>query len=417
MIKKSVAIFVLLSVAASALNYIIYPLLSRILPPGSYVDITVALSLFTQISTFLSSIIAITIGLSKSGQSGHQKIELLQSFLLKIFFVLASIFLLSSPLIMSWAKTPVLFALPIALMMLFSIPITVVSGYLNGRNKMTKLGLVTLISASCQFIIGLTIAFVSRNGLATMLSMTIAQVLTIFIVYTLFSEEHLPKISAPLKPSSTISRDKNTRKLITYTSLTSLAIMAISVIQIIDLFIVQSLLHADVKFYTDIYVVSRVVFFAGMIFIWPFLGEINISNHKLNRQPLLKLIGYFTVISVTAMGALYFWGDTLTRLLFGTEYSIALIRDIALLSIFFKFCLLIVTAVTLYFVVLRRYIAFWLSLITSLVVFLYSIMLDRQSDISSALSSLDLIVGALAIASIVLLFRTPCRDSATEDVA
>lgn len=405
--KKSVLIFILLSVVASGLNYIIYPLLSRALSSAEYVNITVALSLFTQVSAFLSSILAITISLSKSEQNerANEKIELLQAFLFKLFFVLAAVFLVFSPIIMAKIHTPVLFALPISVMMLLSIPILVISGYLNGKNQMIKLGIITLLSASCQFIIGLTVAVVSRNGLLTMSSMAIAQIVTLIIVYTVFSKDRLPGISKSLKAPFWASRSKQMSKLILYTAATSVAIMAVSLIQIMDLFILQRLEHTNIKFYADIYVISRVVFFAGMIFIWPFLGEISVDSHHFNRKPFLKLISYFTLITLAAIVVLYIFGDQLAHALFGMTYDLQIIREIGILSILYKFFFLIITAVVLYFIVLRSYIAVWIALAASGAIFIFSELINKDTSMFNVLIGLNVIAGILVIASVLLLLR------------
>lgn len=410
MIKKSILLFVILSVIASGLNYIVYPLFSRILAPEEYVNITISLSLFTQVSAFLSSILAITIGLSKSehADNANAKINQLQAFLFKFFLVLAVIFLALSPIIMERVNTPPLFAIPISLMMLLSIPLLVISGYLNGKNQMVKLGLVTVISASSQFTVGLIAAAVSHNGLITMLSMALAQIITLILIYTIFSKDHLPGIRASLQSTSS---PKHIRPLVIYAAATSIAIMAISLVQIADLFVIQQLQTADMKFYADIYVVSRVVFFGGMIFIWPFLGEISIDHHHVNRKPFIKVVSYFTVITLTAIVALYFFGTELAHLLFGANYDLQLIREIGILSVIYKFLLLIITAVVLYFVVLRNYTAVWFSALVSGVVILFMELIHKSLSISAVLGWLTLIAGGLTLMAVALLLMMPIRKS------
>ncbi len=411
MIKKSVFLFAIISITASAFNYIAYPLYARILPPAEYIHITVALSIFTQISAFLSSIIAITIGLSKSEQSSaHETIEILQAFLFKLFFVLAALFLIASPFIMPSIHTPVFFAIPIALMMLFSIPILIVSGYLNGKNKMVKLGLVALIAASSQLVVGLATSLVSHNGLTTMLSITVAQCITIAVIYALFSTEHLPGIVKPLTTSIGSIKSKHLGSLLFYTALSALSVMAISLVQVIDLFTIQSLTHVDIKFYTDLYVVSRVVFFAGLIFIWPFLGEISLDHHHFNRKPFIRMILYFTAITSAALLTLFFFGDKLTYLLFGAHYSLQAARTIGIFSVLYKSFLLVITAVVLYFIVLRSYVAIWYGATASSIIFLFTQVVSKHSGIPPVLTGLDVIAGVLACLGIILLFKTPVNS-------
>lgn len=402
--KKPVLIFAFFSVIASGLNYIVYPLLSRILPPSEYVDITVALSLFTQISTFLSSIIAITVGISKRDKErASHKISFLQGFLFKCFIVLAIVFLLLSPVLMPPLHIPVVFVIPICLMMLFSIPITIISGYLNGINSMPKLGLVALVSASNQFVVALVIASVTHNALLTMLSMTIAQLITIAVIYKAFSSMQLPplEISSLLKRRNTKSSQAE-KRLMVYTVGAALSIMAVSITQVADLLIIQRLTTVDIKFYTDIYVISRIVFFAGMIFIWPFLGQINLDTPRKNVRPYLSIVGFFILLGLVATTGLWIAGGTITNILFNTTYSLQQIREIGSLSTLFKVSMLIITASILYYIVLHRATAIYIALITSGSMILYAILIEISTEMMDVLKHINLIAGIIALVLFLL---------------
>ena len=410
--KKSILVFIILSTLASAINYATYPLLGRILPASEYVNVTVSLSLLTQITTFLSSIIAITIGLSKGNDQSkiNDKIQLLQSSLFKLFLCLTILFVCFSPIIMGYIKTPLPFALPIALMMLVSVPIAIVSGYLNGRNLMIKLGLVAVISASFQFITGALAAYTSHSGFLSLLTMSLSQIGSIMLIYLLFASDKLPKLTGILRRLDTQVSSRYIRSLLLYTLYASLAVMAINVVQIADLLIIQTLHNSNIKFYTDIYVVSRIVFFGGMIFIWPFLGKISIDNHQLNRRPFIEIIGIFTLITLGAIVGLYFFGAFITNLLFGTTYSLSDVQHIGILSVLYKFFFLIITASVLYFVVLRSYVALWLSAILCGIILVYAVTLNKGASIEDVLLSINLVTGLSAAASIILVIIRPIKQ-------
>jgi hypothetical protein len=185
--------------------------------------------------------------------------------------------------------------------------------------------------------------------------------------------------------------------------------MAINIVQIADLLIIQTLHTSDVKFYTDIYVVSRIVFFGGMIFIWPFLGKISIDNHQLNRKPFAEVAIIFTVITVGAVIGLYFFGAFITNLLFGTAYNLSDVQYIGILSVLYKYFFLIITAAILYFVVLRSYVALWLSVILCGTIAIYAATLDKGTTTEDVLLSINLLTGLSAIVSIVLVVMRPIK--------
>jgi hypothetical protein len=151
-------------------------------------------------------------------------------------------------------------------------------------------------------------------------------------------------------------------------------------------------------------VVSRIVFFGGMIFIWPFLGEISIDNHKLNRKPFIKVAGIFTVISLTVIVGLYFFGSLITKILFGADYNLSEVQSIGALSILYKFFFLVITAAILYFVVLRHYAAIWLSIALCAVIFIYATLVSKNTSIHDVMIAINLVAGIAAICSTALVF-------------
>lgn len=374
-------------------------MLSRILPSAEYVNITVSLSLFTQVSMFLSSIVAVTISLSKFGdeKSAHVRVSQLQSIILKVFLFLAAAFLIVSPIIMKWADTPLSFALPITTMMLFSIPVTIISGYMNGRNLIVQLGLITFMSATTQFIFAITASLMFGSGLITIVFMTLSQLISIILVYSLFQRYSLPLLSLKNILGSSL-RSKESSRLVRYTVASGIAVMAISLVQLLDLIAAQRLAGIDMKQYTDIYVLGRIIFFTGMIMVWPFLGVINVSNLRKNISPFVKICLFFLLTLVFMMGILVIASEPLTKLLFAKAYPLSSIGAVAFLSMSFKALLLIITASILYFIVIRNQIAVWLSLTASGLLLLAS----HIATIQCGLIELLLVLNGIAfVASIV----------------
>jgi O-antigen/teichoic acid export membrane protein len=401
--KKTIVIFVILSTIASAINYFAYPVLGRILPSSQYIDITVALSLFTQITTFLSSINAIAIGLTKSDNEDPKSIlDQLQSALFKIFALLIIVFAITSPFILGSIGVPISFSLPIALMMLASLPLTIMSGYLNGKQLMIKLGILTVISAGFQFTFGVTVAALSNDGFTTMISMALAQFCAIFFIYRIFLNEKLPSPIPKFKQTGTVMKSLLSKKIIIYAAIASVSIMLVNLVQIADLLLITQHGNGDDKFYTDLYIVSRIMFFAGMIFIWPFLGELNVKRLSENHRPLYKLLFIFTLLLIAIILPLMVFGSQILHILLGVWYSTNSIAFIGSLSVLFKFFLLISTAITLYFMVIRSYIAVIYSVILCAAIALYSFIAPTTLSTLQTIQQLTIIAGIGAVIGILL---------------
>ena len=188
-----------------------------------------------------------------------------------------------------------------------------------------------------------------------------------------------------------------------YTIGASIAIMLISLTQVLDLLIAQSIKGADLKLFTDIYVVSRTVFFAGMIFIWPFLGEITLGPHRENIRAVLRLVLYFAVIAIGAIGALAFFGGIIFHILFGANYKPSDYLLLGILSVTFIFFMLLITAAVLYLIVRRHYIAIYYSLGLSVIFFVFAGIISRTTV---SLASMLIWLNGLALVAIFVLFTT-----------
>ena len=390
------SLFILLSLFSSFLNYATYPALARALPSSQFVDITVALSLLTQISSFLTSIVALTIGLSKqAGRETTKIIEKLQIILIQFFLAIVVIFLLISPLLLDKIRLSAIFLLPICLLMLSSIPISIISGFLNGKQKLIKLAMVAVISASLQFTLTVTTGFTTHSGSLALNAMALGQVLAIFVVYRLYRSENLPHVSTIFQHKLESFKTPEMKRLIKFTVLSSIGIMAINILQIIDLLIVQNR-QANAKLYTDLYVISRVVFFAGAIFIWPFLSSVNIYQRRQNIAVFAKLVAALTILSLGAITGILLFGREITHILFGSVFKSNAISQLGVLAITYKYMYLLITALTLFFIVIRSYLAIILPIILTLGTVIF------VGTLSSSTSTLHILYGLNAISVIGL---------------
>ena len=306
--------------------------------------------------------------------------------------------------VMQWANTPAWFAVPITSMMLFSIPVTIISGYFNGKNLIIQLGFVTALSAVLQFGFALFAALLFHNGFITMVSMSIAQIVTLATIHLVFRNSQLPKTS-PKAVLDIKIRSPETYRLIRYTVASGVAVLAISLVQLLDLITVQRLAEVNIKQYTDLYILGRVIFFAGMMLVWPFLGGINIKQLHANLKPLLKLITFFVSLLIAMIGLLWVASEPLTQVMFGVAYTFDSVGAIVFLSMIYKVLLLILTVIILYFIVIRNASAVWLSVIVSAGLFIASWIVPSSTSIAQLLLILNLIASVATVVGVAQVLR------------
>ncbi|MCX6727366.1 MAG: hypothetical protein NTX11_00945 [Candidatus Saccharibacteria bacterium] len=399
--------FFALSIFASMLNYLTYPVLARVLPSTQFVNVTVALSLLTQISTFLSSIVALTIGYTKlSNKSESAKsIQSLQEIVMSMFTVLIIIFVIASPYLLSRIDIPLFFILPICLLLLFSIPTSIISGYLNGSNKLTKLGVVAVMTASFQFIFSVTVGVLTKNGGLALLAMAFGQLVSIVAIILALSNDKLPSIIVLPNRSLFRSQDATTRKRIYFIVLASIGIMVVNLLQVVDLLVIKSR-GVDVVAYTDLYIVSRVVFFAGSIFIWPFLASIQLQNLSKNAIPFLRIFTIHAIISCGAIVAMRIFGNEILNILIGRTYSQQLVTSLGALSIGYKFSFLVITSLVLYFIVINHRAAYIVPGLMAVAIAVFVQQLDSSDSVSYILQGLN-VIGLVGVIVSIGFFLTP----------
>lgn len=401
--KKTLYLFIFYSFLASAVNYLSYPSLARLLPSDQYINITVSLSLLTQIGTFMSALTAVTIGLSKQKDDNQGiMIDKLQSSLLQIFSILGISFLFISPVLMNIIGTPKEYALPITLMLIVSVPITIMSGYLNGKQQMKRLGLVALLTSLFQFSAGVISAALIHNGFITMLLMGLAQIFAIGLIYIIFRDPNLPVVGRDSLKLQKYS--KPLRKILFYIILAAISVMILNLLQIIDLIIIKNLKGDLAKFYTDIYVISRIVFFMGVIFIWPYLGEISMRSSRVSNMAFSKFITITLALGMLSIIILNYFGELFAYILFGETYTDFPLHDVLALSVLYKLFFLIISCASLFFIVHRSNKVLYLTAGTILIIGL-AIYIAEDNNMLSILISLTSASFILAVIASAMVFR------------
>jgi len=398
--KKNTIIFIILSGVASFFNYITYPILARVLNDVQFVNIAVALAIFTQLSSFMLSIVAITIGLSKQGSDNNSNsvIEKLQAVLAHLFFIITVLFLVVSPFFLDKLHLPAHLLFPICIMLALAIPVSVVSGFLNGKQKLVKLGIAITISATLQLVFSISFGVLTRSGAVALNGMALGAFVALIIIYRLYRGEGLPRLRSIFLHGFELYKSVEMRELIKYMILSSLAILIINILLIIDLLLVNSR-QIDTSLYTDLYVISRIVFFGGTLFVWPFLSNVDIQHPKRNIALLLKISTLFLAITICAILIMLFFSTEVTRVLLGSNYNLGSgVKELAISSILYKFIFLMITALTLFFIVLRSYWAIWLPLVLTATIGIFVLTINDYA------STFSIIFGLNIAASIGLLF-------------
>lgn len=391
--KKDTIIFILLNGFASFINFAIYPALARILNDKEFVSTTVTLALFTQLSSFMLSVVALTIGLSKqkSEKDAKELTEKLQAILTHLFIVIILLFLVFSPLVLKATQLSSLMLIPIVSMLALSISMSIITGYLNGKQKLIKLGYAVLFSALLQLFFSVFAALITKSGVFSLIGMAFGSFISIIIIYNIFKSENLPHPSTILIHKLNIYKSQKMKALIKYTVVASIATLVLNILMIADLLIINNR-QADSAIYANIYVVSRIVFFGGMLFIWPFLSAIDVVKRSNNYKNFALLTCILLTIAGMSVLGIQVFGKQVFELILGVSYpNIETVKTLSILSILYKIIFLIITFIYLYFIVLRSYWVLTLTLVLLSTIGLFLILINESYSTLKIISTINIV--------------------------
>jgi len=80
--------------------------------------------------------------------------------------------------------------------------------------------------------------------------------------------------------------------------------------------------------------------------------------------------------------------------------------------VLYKFFFLIVTAIVLYFIVLRDYLAVWLGGLLTIIIGLYGLTVHHTTSTLQILVTLNVVAGAFTLISIICLLTRRIRSHA-----
>ena len=296
-------------------------------------------------------------------------------------------------------------------MLVFSIPISTISGFFNGKQMLMKLGSVAAISASLQFLLGVGIGLLTSNGVFTVLAMSAGQILSVLLLYLVYKSDSLPHMGAIITHTRSDFLHPAIKKIVIFTIYSSLGVLLINILQIADLLLIQRVNPAE-REYVDIYIISRAVFFAGTIFVWPFIGTVRPNDRAFNFQRFKKLLLILSGLTLLAVALTVSFGREIVELLLGVSYQQSVFSGIAVLSILYKFFYVVLFAFILYFIVMLDRLSFYIPVVLSAITYAFYYLVGNDASTTKLLGGLTLIavIGVFAC-SLLAYARSPRKDN------
>ena len=350
------AIFFVGSLATGVLNYAYYPILGRFLPPSAFGEVQVLVSLFLQLTIFLSVLSMITVNIvanyrdQKLANETIFEIEKL-SFLVGVVLLVATI--IASPALQNFFRFDS--ALPftaLALALVAGIPLTFRSAYLRGKHAFGLTSWANILAAGSKIAFSLGLVIVGLSTLGAIVGLVAAQIAAGVFAAVYARRLGLWRSPGTLRQWPNLSR---LRPEVKYAGLVLITSLAITFHYSIDIIAAKHFFDAHTAgLYAGIATVGRIIFFLTASIVQVMLPSVRLNNPPgLNRKVLFQSVCLLLVLSLPVLLVFILWPDFVVAILMGKNYNnmASLLPNIGLSMIFIALANLVMG----YFVALRRY--------------------------------------------------------------
>jgi O-antigen/teichoic acid export membrane protein len=303
------SLYTILSLGASALNYLLYPALTRVLSPREFGDFAAIMAISAQIMAILLTFNLTSIYLVKKypEDEAREKVQVIQNVLIWLFLGATLLLLFAAPLVKErlHLADPLAFGI-LALFLLVAVPTTIWVGYLQGHNQILKVGVSAVAAALAKLAFALLLA--SLWGMSGALwGVLIGGALGVVVV-RLIAGMRLPSLRSSV---SYLSKTQGTflGGILGYVVWSAIVVGALGVLQNIDIVYAKALFSPTVAgVYSGISVLSNALYFVSFVLIWIVLPALTMENPRHNRR-LLRTA--YALLGVMAAGAVL--GEFLLR--------------------------------------------------------------------------------------------------------
>jgi O-antigen/teichoic acid export membrane protein len=172
-------IYLVGSVIVGALNYLYYPVLGRIMQPSAFGEVQTLVSLFLQISIFLSVLGLITVNIVANYENESQRNEIVLEFE-KLAFAVSIALVLITVIFQSSLKHFLHFdsSLPFIILMLsivVTVPFTFRGAYIRGKKKFGVSSISNIIGAGTKLLFSVLLVVVGLGTAGAIGGLILAQ--------------------------------------------------------------------------------------------------------------------------------------------------------------------------------------------------------------------------------------------------
>jgi O-antigen/teichoic acid export membrane protein len=347
------SLYTILSLSASALNYLLYPALTRVLSPREFGDFAAIMAISAQVLAILLTFNLTSIYLVKQypEDEAREKVQVIQKVLIWFFLGATVLLLISAPLVKErlHIADPLTFGI-LALMLLVAVPSTIWVGYLQGHNQILKVGVASVAAGFAKLVFALVFAILW--GVSGALGGVLAGIMLGVVVVRLIAGIRLPSLRSSI---SAFSKTEGTflGGMFGYVVGSAIVVGALGVLQNIDIVYAKALFSpTEAGVYSGISVLSNALYFVSFVLIWIVLPAVTIENPRHNRRLLRTAYSLLGVMAVSAVLGEFLLRGALSTFLLGSAFGGQ--GNVLIIASLYQIALVGATLYGYYLLVLRR---------------------------------------------------------------
>lgn len=349
------AVFFAGSVAVGALNYLYYPVLGRLLEPGTFGEVQTLVSLFLQLGVFLVvlSMVIVNIVANYPEVERNKFVFEFEKLALLGSIILLGLSLVFSKQLQAWlnfeSSWPFMF---LGLAVVASVPFYIRGAYLRGYQRFGLVSAGNILTAGGKLILSAILVAAGLGTIGAIGGVLAAQILACALVVWWAYQ-------AGLRPDSITKKFRlpNFKLLapeLRYGGVVLAASLAITLQYSIDIIVIKHYFDAQTAgLYAGVAAVARILFFLTASIAQVLISKVKIKNGAENEQILNKSFALMAAISLPVLLATVFFPSQTVGLLMGGAYS-SMAELLPMLSIS-VFMVAVINLLAAYYLALRRF--------------------------------------------------------------
>lgn len=313
------------SMIVSALNYLYYPLLGRLLSVEHFGEAQVINTMVLQSIVILSALGYVTIHLFsniKDKETASEKVKNLEGSMLILSFlaVLSALFFRNE--IVSYFKfssTLSLFA--ICAIFIINIPFVIKQAWIQSQKDFLSISVAGAIASISKLLIAIVLITIGFQISGVLAGLLIATVLPLIYVSLKSDTGIIFKSHLATNYFKKIASDSELRKDLYYGAMILVVLISVTIFYSADVLFIRGYSSTTVSgLYSGVSAIANIIFFATLAFSNVMLPTIKIGESKANQSKFYKALAITTLTGSAIWLTFSFAPNTVISLMVGEKY-------------------------------------------------------------------------------------------------